>query len=42
MVDLWPFDRATLDAMLAEPDPAHYRVTRTEALDSVRPGVGGE
>ncbi len=26
-VDLWPFDRATLTRMLAEPDPAHYRVT---------------
>lgn len=25
-VDLWPFDRATLTRMLAEPDPAHYRV----------------
>lgn len=27
-VDLWPFDRATLDAMLAEPDPADYHVDR--------------
>jgi cation diffusion facilitator CzcD-associated flavoprotein CzcO len=26
-VDLWPFDRATLTRMLAEPDPAHYRVS---------------
>ncbi|ALG86867.1 flavin-containing monooxygenase [Gordonia phthalatica] len=42
VVDLWPFDRATLDAMLAEPEPAHYRVTRTEQLRSVRPGVGAE
>ncbi|MGH3584582.1 MAG: monooxygenase, partial [Mycobacterium sp.] len=25
-VDLWPFDRATLTRMLAEPDPEHYRV----------------
>ncbi|MGJ6123591.1 NAD(P)/FAD-dependent oxidoreductase [Mycolicibacterium sp. Y3] len=26
-IDLWPFDRATLTRMLAEPDPAHYRVS---------------
>lgn len=26
-IDLWPFDRATLTRMLAEPDPGHYRVS---------------
>lgn len=25
-IDLWPFDRATLTRMLAEPDPAHYSI----------------
>lgn len=39
-VDLWPFDRAMLDAMLAEPDPAHYRVTRTERVGPASSGVG--
>jgi len=26
-IDLWPFDIATLDRMLDEPDPVHYRVS---------------
>ncbi|MHA3020947.1 flavin-containing monooxygenase [Mycobacterium sp. BMJ-28] len=25
-IDLWPFDRATLTRMLAEPEPAHFRL----------------
>lgn len=27
-VDLWPFDRATMRAMLARPEPAHFRPQR--------------
>ena len=42
VVDLWPFDRATLDEMLAAPDPAHYRVTVADRVDSARTGLRGE
>ncbi|WP_149361373.1 flavin-containing monooxygenase [Lolliginicoccus suaedae] len=27
-IDLWPFDRATMTAMLTTPDDRHYRITR--------------
>ena len=28
VVDLWPFDRRELDAMLSRPDPSHFHVRR--------------
>ncbi|EGD55793.1 flavin-containing monooxygenase [Gordonia neofelifaecis] len=34
-VDLWPFDRRTLDAMLGRPDPSHFHVTRHDDLGEV-------
>ncbi|MBU3066302.1 NAD(P)/FAD-dependent oxidoreductase [Nocardia sp. NEAU-G5] len=39
-IDLWPFDRRRLSAMLAVPDPAHYRITRPRDRDSDRGAVG--